>query len=365
MIPLAEPTLDGNELAYLTDCITSGWVSSRGAYVKRFEQEMAAWCGVRHSIATSSGTSALHLALVAIGVGPGDEVIVPALSYVAPANAVVYTGAQPVFVDADCGTWNLDTDQLADKITPATKAIIVVHLYGHPVDMDAVASLARVQGLWVVEDACEAHGAEYKGRRAGGLGHLSCFSFFGNKIVTTGEGGMLLTDSGELAATARRLRNQATTETYHHDTVGYSYRLTNLQAAVGVAQLERVASLITARRRMVQLYNESLQDVPGLMSYADPKWGRSASWLYTLLVTERFGRSRDALIEYLTRHDVESKPFFEPLPGLPAFRDRQAYPVAEYLAQRGICLPLSANLQPRHVEYITCLIKQAARGGGA
>jgi perosamine synthetase len=362
MISLAEPTLDGNELAYVADCIRSGWVSSKGAYVKRFEDAMATWCSVRHGIATSSGTNALHLALLALGIGPGDEVIVPALSYVASANAVAYTGARSVFVDADFSTWNLDLNQLGSKITPRTKAIMPVHLYGHPVDMATLIAIADEHGLWVVEDACEAHGTEYKGCRVGGLGHIGCFSFYGNKPITTGEGGMLMTDSDDLAATARSLRNQAcTAEMYWHPQIGFSYRMTNLQAAVGLAQLERITQFIRARQQVVDLYNEFLTDTPGLVLYVEPSWGKSVCWLYSLLVEPEFGMSRHDLIVYLARHGIESKPFFKPLPSLPAYKDGQSYPVAEHLSRCGISLPTSVKLKPQQVKYITQVIKQAQR----
>jgi perosamine synthetase len=362
MIPVAEPVLDGNELTYVADCIRSGWVSSKGAYVKCFEDAMAVWCGVRHGIATSSGTNALHLALLAVGIGPGDEVIVPALSYVASANAVAHTGARPVFVDADYSTWNLDLNQIQLKITPHTKAIMPVHLYGHPVDMAILMTIAGEHGLWIVEDACQAHGAECKGCRAGGLGHIGCFSFYGNKLITTGEGGMLLTDFDNFAATARSLRNQASAgETYWHPRIGFSYRMTNMQAAVGLAQLERITQFIRARQQVVDLYNELLVDTMGLILYVEPSWGKSVCWLYSLLIEDEFGISRDELIVYLARHGIESKPFFRPLPSLPAYEDRQSYPVAEHLSRCGISLPTSVKIQLQQVEYITQVIKQAQR----
>ncbi|MGD2178648.1 MAG: DegT/DnrJ/EryC1/StrS family aminotransferase [Anaerolineae bacterium] len=300
VIPLSEPALDGNELDYISDCVLSGWVSSKGPYVQRFESAMADFVALKHAVAVSSGTHALHLALLALGVGPGDEVILPALSYVASANAVVYTGARPVFVDVDDATWNLDLDQVERQVTPRTRVVMPVHLYGHPVRMDVLMAIADEHGLWVLEDACEAHGAEVEGRRVGGIGHIGCFSFYGNKLLTTGEGGMLTTDADELAATARLLRNQACVgESYWHSRVGFSYRLTNLQAAVGLAQLERVDRFIEARRSVGQLYDEWLANVPGLVLYAEPAWSRGVCWLYSLLVGPEFGVSRDALIAYL------------------------------------------------------------------
>lgn len=362
MIPVTEPALNGNELTYVTDCILSGWVSFRGAYVKRFEEALAAWCGVRYGIATSSGTNALHLALLALGIGPGDEVIVPALSYVASANAVTYTGARPVFVDAEPFTWNLDLDRLTSLITPRTKAVIPVHLCGHPVEMTILMNLACQHNLWVIEDACEAHGATCNGCRVGGLGHIGCFSFYGNKLITTGEGGMLITDCEDIATKARFLCNQATAgKDYWHPQIGYSYRMTNLQAAVGLAQLERAEQFITARQRIAHLYDDLLTNIPGLGLYVEPHWGASMGWLYSLLIEAEFGMSRDDLIAYLASQGVESKPFFKPLPFLPAYHDGQSYPVAQHLSQCGLSLPTSSKLSPEQVEYITHVIRQAPR----
>lgn len=370
MIPIAEPDLDGNELAYLTDCIRSGWVSSRGGYVPRFEENVANWCGRRYAVSTSSGTSALHLALLAIGAGPGDEVILPALTYVASANAVAYTGAQPVFVDVELSSWNLDLNQVTSKVTPRTKAILAVHLYGHPVDMQVCMEIAEQHGLWVIEDACEAHGAEYAGRRVGSIGHIGCFSFFGNKLITTGEGGMLLTDSCELADIARSLRDQAKThELYWHSEIGFNYRITNLQAAIGVAQMERVDQFVAARRRIARLYDGFFKDTTDLILYREPAWGVSVCWLYSLLVKPEFGLDRDHLIEYLAGREIESRTLFKPLPSLPAHWDGQSYPVAERLSQTGLSLPSSVKLEPQQIEYIAqaviCGAKSAHRREGS
>jgi perosamine synthetase len=300
VIYVSEPRLDGNELAYLADCIRSGWISSRGDYVRRFEDAVAAWCAVEHGVATSSGAGALHLALLALEIGPGDEVILPALSYVASAHAVTYTGAHPVFVDVDPCTWNLDLNQVESAITPQTKAVMAVHLYGHPVEMASLGSIAEKYGLWMIEDACQAHGAEYRGRRVGGIGHVGCFSFYANKLITTGEGGMLVTDCDALAERARLRRNQGCRDgDYWHLQIGFNYRMSSLQAAVGLAQLERVAQFLKTRRVVAQLYNQFLAPVAGLTLYQEPNWSKSVCWLYSLLVEPKFGLSRDALIYHL------------------------------------------------------------------
>ena len=256
MIPVAEPDLSGNELKYVTECVVTEWVSSLGKYVRMFEEQMAASCQRKYAVSTSNGTTALHLALAVLGIGPGDEVIVPALTFVATANAVSYTGATPVFVDAESDYWQLDPARLEALITPRTKAIIPVDLYGHPADMDAILAVAQRHGLRVVEDTAEAHGALYKGRPCGSMGDMSCFSFYGNKVITTGEGGMLLTDDEGWCERARFLRDHAMskTERYFHPEIGYNYRLTNIQAALGVAQLERLDTFVAIKRRNAARY---------------------------------------------------------------------------------------------------------------
>jgi perosamine synthetase len=360
MIPIAAPHFAGNEMAYVADCIRSGWVSSKGPYVQRFEEGMAAWCGVRHGIATSSGTNALHLALLACGIGPGDEVVVPALSYVASANAVSYTGAVPVFVDVNMETWNLDPTLIEHKITPRTKAIMAVHLYGHPLDMNFLCQIAQNCNLYLIEDACQAHGSEYEGKRVGGIGDIGCFSFYGNKLITTGEGGMIVTNSDALADTVRLLRNQGTENgSYWHPRLGFSYRMTNLQAAVGLAQLERVNQFVAAREQIARHYTNLLANLPGLTFFLEPDWGRSVCWLFSFLVKPESGLSRDRLIEYLKLHEIESKPFFQVLPNLPVYHENQCYPVAEHLSRCGISLPTSTNLQPDQIAHITTTVREA------
>jgi perosamine synthetase len=358
-IPIAEPDLGGNELAYLTDCIQSGWVSSRGAYVDRLEVELAAWCGTSDAVVTSSGTAALHLALLALGIGPGDEVIVPALTYVASANVIVYTGAKPVFVDVDEETWNIDLDQLPHQITPQTRAIMAVHLYGHPVDMERLQAIADHYGLWIIEDASEALGAMAHQRRVGGIGHIGCFSFYGNKLITTGEGGCLVTNSPDFAQKARSLRNQAQANgTYWHTQVGYNYRMTNLQAAVGLAQLERATQFVATRRIIASWYDQYFEGQAGLRLYREPSWGQSVCWLYSLRLEPPYRLSRDALIARLKSHQIESKPFFVPLPLLPAYQDGRTYPVAERLASCGISLPTWVKLTADQVERIAGVVLQ-------
>ena len=271
-IPVGEPDLGGNELAYLMECIDSGWISSRGSYVERFEEHLTSWCGSRYGVLTSSGIVALHLDLLTLGIGPGDEVIVPALTYVvASANIVVYTGAQPVFVDVDEKTWNLDLSLLPELITPNTRAIMAVHLYGYPVDMDRLMAIAKKYGLWVIEGASQARGATVKGRQVGSLGDIGCFSFYGNKLITIGECGCLVTNKPDIAKKARSLCNQAQMgRDYWHTQVGYNYRMTNLQATVGLARLERVDQFVVARQKVAAWYESYFEMQPGLKIRQEP-----------------------------------------------------------------------------------------------
>src|ERR1051326_2013909 len=259
-IPIARPDLSGNELLYVTECLRSGWVSSLGSFIEQFENSFAAYCGTSKAVACNNGTSALHLALSALGVGPGDEVIVPALTFIATANAVHYCGATPVFADAELSTMNIDPEQIEKHLSARTRGIIVVHLYGRPANMDPILSLARRHGLWLVEDAAQAHGATYHDHRVGSLGDAATFSFFGNKIITTGEGGMVTTNDPELADRMRLLRahGMSPERKYWFPVVGFNYRMTNIQAAIGLAQMERIEAMLLRRRIVAGWYNDRL-----------------------------------------------------------------------------------------------------------
>ena len=347
-LPVTEPLLGEQELRYVTECILTGWVSSAGKFVARFEEMFAEFCGTRYAIATSNGTTALHLALLALDIGPDDEVIVPTLTFIATANAVTYTGAQPVFVDSDPLTWTIDSTQIEAAITSHTKAIIPVHLYGHPADMDPILDIARHYGLAVIEDAAEAHGACYKGRRVGGLGDVGCFSFYGNKIITTGEGGMVVTNRADLAEKMRMLRDHGMSpeRRYWHPVLGYNYRLTNLQAAVGVAQMEKVDTILSAKRHIAQAYNEGLREVPGIKLPPEASWGYNVYWLYSILVdADVFGHTRDDLMARLKEQGIETRPLFPPVHTQPIYDTKQRLPVAEYLAANGLSLPSAVGLR--------------------
>jgi perosamine synthetase len=364
IIPVCEPTLAGNEKKYVLDCLETNWISSAGKYIPAFEEQFATECHCKYGVACANGTVALHLGLAALGLGPGDEVILPTFTMIATINAVTYTGATPVLIDSEPCTWNMDVEQLADKITAKTKAIIPMHTYGHPVDMDPVMELADKHGLYVLEDAAEAHGAEYKGRRAGGLGHAAGFSFYANKIITTGEGGMITTNDPKLAALAQNLRDHAFSEERHfwHKYVGYNYRMTNLQAAVGLAQTEKLNDFVDNRRRNAALYSDLLKDIPGIVTPPEAAWAKNVFWMYSILVEDECGMTRDQLRAYLAQHGIESRTFFIPMHLQPIYYQAfkgQRYPVAEMLCQRGFYLPSASSLTKEQIRYIVRMVYQA------
>lgn len=360
-IPVAAPVLAGREREYVADCMESGWISSAGKYVELFESEFAKFCGVRHAVSCCNGTAALHLSLAALGVGPGDEVIVPTLTFVATANAVTYCGARPVFADSEPETWNLDPAHVAAKITPRTKGIVAVHLYGNPADMDALRALADRHGLFLLEDAAEAHGALYRGRPAGALGDIAAFSFYGNKIIATGEGGMVTTDDDALAARVRLLRGQGmdAERRYWFPVVGYNYRMMNIPAAIGLAQLERAAWHMGRRREIAAAYKRLLGDVRELGWQTEPELTRHAYWMFTVLLEDELEAEaadfRDRLMTRLQEDGVETRPVFYPVHALPPYREAsrgEEFPVAESLSRRGVSLPTWAGLSRDDLSYV-------------
>jgi perosamine synthetase len=311
IMPVAEPDLKGNEFKYLSDAFLSTWISSRGKYIDEFEAGFSKYCGVKYGIATANGTVAIHLALLALGIGPGDEVIVPDLTFAATINTVLHSGATPVIVDIDPVSWCIDPREIKKAITSRTRAIIPVHLYGQPCDMDSIMDIAREKKLFVIEDCAEAHGARYKGKAVGSFGDISCFSFFGNKIITTGEGGICLTSSAELDERMRVLRDHGMSKNkrYWHDLVGYNYRMTNLQAAIGVAQLERIDSIIRERKQVESGYRNILDDLGLITWQKDFNGNERVVWLVSILVQEK----REQLFEALRDSGVDYRPFFYPL----------------------------------------------------
>lgn len=366
-IPVAAPVFAGREKEYVADCMESGWVSSGGKYVELFEAAFAEFCGARHAVAVCNGTAALHVALAAHGVGAGDEVIVPTLTYVATANAVTYCGARPVFVDSEPVTWNLDPAQVEYKITPRTKGIVAVHLYGHPAEIDELRAVADRHGLFLLEDAAEAHGALYKGRAAGALGDAAAFSFYGNKIIATGEGGMVTTDDAALAARVRTLRGQGVDpgRRYWFPVVGYNYRMMNLPAAVGLAQLERADWHTGRRREVAETYLRLLRGVAPLQWQAESEWARHAYWMFTVVLGRQAPVGRDALMARLAELGVETRPVFYPIHLLPPYREAargEEFPVAEWLARRGLSLPTWAGLSRDDLSYVCEVLRESLAG---
>jgi perosamine synthetase len=367
VIPVCEPTLGGNELKYVQQAIETNWISSAGRFIRDFETRFAEICGVKYGIACANGTVAMHLAMATLGLEPGDEVIIPTFTMIATANAVTYCDAKPVLVDMEPDYWQMDLNQIEAKITPRTKAIVPVHIYGHPTDMAPLMALAEKHGLMVIEDAAEAHGAEYKGQRAGGLGHAAGFSFYGNKIITTGEGGMVTTSNTALAHLAWNLRDHAFSHERHfwHKFIGFNYRMTNLQAAVGLAQVEQLDGFVTARRRNALEYNRRLHGIPGIRTPAEAPWAKNVYWMYGILVDEaEFGMDRDALRRVLADHGIETRTFFIPMHCQPIYWQQfqgERYPVAEDLCRRGFYLPSASSLTIEEIEYVTDVIREAAQ----
>jgi perosamine synthetase len=366
-ISVAAPLIGENEKRYVAECLDSTWISSNGHYISRFEQDFARFCGVKHAIATNNGTTALHLALVALGIGPADEVIVPTLSYVATANAVRYCGATPVLIDCDGETLNIDWCAIEEKITPHTRAIMPVHLYGHPADMDPILALASKHHLYIVEDAAEAHGAKYKGRPTGSIGTCATFSFYGNKIITTGEGGMVTTNDDALAAKLRLYRGQGMdpNRRYWHPVIGYNYRMTNIAAAIGCAQLERVQQALERRRLLASWYGAALSGISGLVLPVQKKYAEHVYWMYTVLLPQCTADTRDRIAGILQQNGVETRPVFYPMHVLPPYEEDPArYPVATQCAARGMNLPTHELLTEEDVLYVSEQLRSAMRSVG-
>ena len=356
-IPVAAPVLDGREKEYVLECLSTSWISSNGRFIVEFEKAFADFCGVEHAVATNNGTTALHLALVSLGLKPGDEIIVPTLTYIASANAVRYCGAIPVFVDNHVPNFNMDPDAIQAKITGRTKGILPVDLFGHPVDLDPILQIAENNGLFVLEDAAEAVGARYKGRRLGGHGTCATFSFFGNKIITTGEGGMVTTNDGELAARLRLFRGQGMDprRRYWFSVVGYNYRMTNIAAAIGLAQLERVDLHLAKRKLIAEGYNRRLTRYSDrfLLPTAEA-WADHAYWMYTIILRESLMVDRDEVMRDLDEAGIETRPVFWPMHVLPPYRDTtgEAFPRAEFCSSRGISLPTHGLLTENDMDRV-------------
>jgi len=381
VIPNAVPHLAGNEWKYVKECLDTNWVSSAGPFVDRFERDLAQHVGVPHAVATVNGTAALHVALLAAGVKPGDEVIVPAFTFVATGNAVAYCGAHPVFLDSEETSWGLDPARLAEFLERecrvengrvvnrgsgrTIRAMVPVHLYGHPCDIDPLLALAQRHPLAVVEDSAEALGARYRGRIVGADGLAGCLSFNGNKIITTGAGGMVLTRDEAMATRVRRLTTQARGDAieFVHDEIGFNYRLSNLHAALGVAQLEQLDGFVEDKRRTAAFYQQALGRIDGVRPFVEATWARSTYWMASILLDE--GRCADvaALIRALNAAGIQARPLWRPLHQQPAFRDAQtgAVSVAERLHTRGLSLPCSVGITPEERQDVVDAVVQRLR----
>ena len=360
-IPVASVDISGNEEQYVLEALRSSWISSSGKFLDRFEAEFAQAVGTKFALAVSNGTVALHLAMLGMGIGPGDEVIVPSLTYIATANAVRYVGAEPVFVDVCPHTWCIDPEKIEDAITPRTKGIIAVHLLGHPADMVPINRLAALHGLWVVEDAAEAPFATYRGKTTGGLAKLATFSFFGNKMITCGEGGAVTLDDEQLYTRLKILRGQGMdpTRRYYFPVTGYNFRLTNVAAAILCGQMERREEIIAKRKRIFEAYNDALSKIPGIGLQPVAPWADLSVWMYACTVREsELGMDRDELMQALTQHGIETRPMFIPLHRLPPFREAsgrrgEALPVTDELAATGLMLPTFNDLSMDAITQIT------------
>lgn len=370
MIPVNQPLLSEREKELLIECINTGWVSSDGPFVAEFERRFASFIGADHGVAVCNGTAALETALFAAGIGKGEEVIMPSFTIISCALAAIRLGAVPVLVDAEPETWNMDVSQVEARITPRTRAIMPVHIYGHPVDMDPVLALAQKHHLAVVEDAAEVHGAEYKGLKCGRIGDVSAFSFYANKIITTGEGGMVLTSSSRMAERARSYRNLCfrPEKRFYHTEIGYNFRMTNVQAALGVAQVERIDELIGIKRRLGAYYREKLSRLDGVKCQIEKPWAKTVYWMYCLELDTNLGVTAADLMARLGKKGIGTRPFFLGLHEQPALHDLglfkgERYPVTERIAKQGLYLPSGLTLTERQVDEVVDAVKTALSEG--
>jgi len=355
-IPVYRPFMSGREKEYVCQCLDTKWISSKGEFVGRFERGFSEYIKVKHSSTVSNGTVALHIALAALGIGAGDEVIVPTFTYIASVNAIAYVGATPIFVDAEQEFWNIDPDKIIEKITPKTKAVMIVHIYGAPCEVDKIADICKKHNLLLIEDVAEAFGSKYKGQFAGSFGDIATFSFFGNKTITTGEGGMVVSNQKSLIDRVSFLKSQAVSASkeYWHDEIGYNYRMTNICAAIGVAQLEQADDIILKKRYIADLYKSELAGT-SITFQKDAPYIVNTFWMISILAQNQ--EIRDRIRLKLRDNGIETRPFFYPAHMMPAFRQNDTYPVAESLSERGINLPSYPDLDTEQIKYICSIIK--------
>ncbi|QCX32360.1 LegC family aminotransferase [Caloramator sp. E03] len=358
MIPLCVPEIKGNEWKYIKECLDTNWVSSVGSYVDKFERDFAKFVGSKSAVVTVNGTSALHLALEVLGIGEGDEVIVPSMTFIAPVNAVKYVGAEPVFVDICRDTFVMDADKIEELITPKTKAILPVHIYGNIVDMDKVMEIANKYNLYVIEDATESLGSIYKGKHTGTIGHIGCFSFNGNKLITTGAGGMLVTNDEQLGKKAKFLSTQSkvTLENkgFYHTDIGFNFRMPNILAAMGCAQLENIEEYIKIKRENASFYYELLKGIENITLPIEKSQTRNVFWLYSILIEDGFPVSRDELIKIMFEEGIETRPFFIPVHTMPPYKNCRCgdLSITDEVSLKGINLPSSVSLKKEEIKKI-------------
>lgn len=358
-IPVYQPSLNGNEKKYVNECLDSTWISSKGRFINDFENSFSDYIDVKHATTVSNGTVAIHLALLALGIGEGDEVIVPTLTYIASVNSIAYTGAKPVFVDSLATSWQIDPKDVIKKITPNTKAIMAVHLYGHPCDMDQLLSICKEYNLFLIEDCAEAIGTRYKGKHVGSFGDISTFSFFGNKTITTGEGGMVVTNDDTLYDRAVHFKGQglAKHRQYWHDVIGYNYRMTNICAAIGLAQMENIEEVLKAKVKIADTYRNLLKDTSVEFHNAGNENVYHSYWMCSILLKD--SKEREMVRKHLDENGIETRPLFYPVHTMPMYSDKyQRHPIAENIGWRGINLPSYPGLSTIDIEFICNKIKE-------
>ena len=358
IIPVSEPLFGKAEEEYALDCIRTGWLSSEGKYVKEFEQKCAKYCSVKEGVAVSSGTAALQVALACLPLNKGDEVIMPSFTIISCAISIIEAGAEPVLVDCDPETWTMDVKEVEKRISPRTKAIMAVHIYGHSVDMDPILALAKKHKLFVIEDAAEAHGAEYKGRKCGGMSDISILSFYANKLVTTGEGGMVLTNNPDLAEKARSLRNLCfrSDRRFIHTEIGHNFRMSNIQAAIGVAQLERLDQFVDRKCEMAHKYNEMLKELP-LQLPVEKEWAKNIYWMYAVVLDDSVKNEVKQISKLLMEKGIQTRPFFVGMHEQPVFHKMELflgeeYPVCERISRQGFYLPSGQAITDEQINTV-------------
>jgi perosamine synthetase len=365
VIPVSEPQLGDRELEYVMECVRTGWVSSSGKFINEFEESWAAYCGRRYGVAVSNGTVALQLAIAALNLQPGDEVIMPTFTIISCAQAVLAAGAVPVVIDSEPRTWCMDTTKIEARLTTRTRAIMPVHIYGHPVAMDTIMEIASRYKLNVIEDAAEAHGAEYRSRRCGSFGEMSCFSFYANKLITTGEGGMIMTDDENIAEHLRALRNLCflPERRFFHEELGFNYRLTNMQAAMGVAQIARMEDIVRKKRWIGEQYRSRLQDIRTIQLPVEENWARSVYWMYGIVLSSELPINASHFAEALKARGVDTRPFFLGMHEQPVLQRRglfcgEHYPVAEHIARNGLYLPSGIGLTEKQLTTVCDTVRE-------